>query len=90
MKILSFIKWQWNKWAFWQKCFIVGSSFAGAALTAPEPYITYLATIPIAIIFGFTFKWYVWDGVITSYKEFKQEQQDLFTKIKNSDDLEKT
>ncbi len=85
MKLFSFIKWQWNKFEFWQKLWMVGAAFFGAGLASPDHIRPYLIAVPVCIILGSTLKWFLWDSVFNSWKEFQKEQQSLFEKIKNSD-----
>ena len=84
-EILEFISWQWRKWEIWQKSYIIGAFFLGAGVVAPEPYSTYLITIPMIMLFLWTSKWLVWDQLKTSWIKYRTEKQELFTNIKNSD-----
>jgi len=84
-EVINFIVWQWNKWEFWQKCFICSCSFIGASLVAPQPYAQFLGMIPMGVVFVFTFKWWVWDGAKEQWIKYKTEKQKLFTTIKDSE-----
>lgn len=84
-EILKFLAWQWRKWEFWQKCFIVSAPLMGASIAAPEAWRIYLAAIPMLVAFGFTFKWFVWDGVRSSWRKYCEERNKLFGVIKDSD-----
>jgi hypothetical protein len=81
-EILLFIKWQWNKWEFWQKCFMFGAFFFGMGLGLPKPYQTYVLAVPLVIFFMSTFKWFVWDGVVNAWKSYKKEKSEMFSVIK--------
>lgn len=83
--IINFIRWQWRKWDLWQKCFIVGAFFGGSGFVAPAPYGTYILMIPTALLFVFTFKWWMWDSTVESYKKYQAEKSNLFETIKTSD-----
>jgi hypothetical protein len=84
-EIVNFLKWQWNKFEFWQKCFVGSSFFVGSALVAPSPYNLWLSYIPMIVVFGFLTKWMIWDGVRSSWLKYKQERNSLLTTIKQSD-----
>ncbi len=84
-EIVGFLKWQWNKFEFWPKCFVVSSSFIGASIVAPEPVNRWLFAVPMIVVFGFTTKWFVWDGVKASWQKYKEDRNSLLTTIKESD-----
>lgn len=83
-ELLDFIKWQWSRWEFWQKCYIVGAFFAGAGVFAPRPYDFYLLGIPMIVLFVWCGKWMVWDQVKSSWDKYQTEKQGLFPTIKDS------
>ncbi len=83
--IVNFIQWQWNKYEFWQKCFVGSSAFFGAALVAPAPYNQYLSLVPMFVVFSFMSKWLIWDGAKSQWNKYKEEKQNLFNTIKESD-----
>jgi hypothetical protein len=83
-EVLEFIRWQWSKWELWQKGYIICAFFMGAGVVAPRPYDIYLFAIPITVLFVWTGKWLVWDGLMTSWNKFQTEKQELFTTIKDS------
>ena len=83
-EVLDFISWQWSKWEFWQKGFIVGAFFAGAGVFAPKPYDAYLFAIPMIVMFVWCSKWWAWDQLIESWNKYKTEKRELFTNIKDS------
>ncbi len=83
-EILNFIQWQWNKFEFWQKCFIFSSSFFGAALVADQPYASYLSMVPMFIVGLFMLKWAIWDGTKSAWEKYKKEKSELFQTIKES------
>lgn len=84
-EIINFIVWQWNKWEFWQKCFICSSVFFGASIAAEPPYSQYLSIIPVLVAFAFMCKWWVWDGCKEQWRKYQAEKDGLFTKIKDSE-----
>lgn len=85
MKLFQFVKWQWNKWKTWQKFFMAGAFIVGVGVGAPEPYDVWLVTIGCVLIYGWAFKWMVWDTFKSSYNQFLKERQGLLDTIKNSD-----
>lgn len=84
-EVFKFIAWQWRKWEFWQKCFILTAPLMGASVTAPKPWDQYLAVLPMLVVFGFMCKWWIWDGVVRSWNSYKEDRNQLLTTIKNSD-----
>ena len=82
-ELISFIKWQWNKWEFWQKSFIVSAAFFGAGVTAPSPYSYYLLMIPTSVTLFWMLKWVIWDGTRTAWLNYKKEKANLFNTIKD-------
>jgi hypothetical protein len=83
--ILCFIRWQWNKWETWQKFYILGAFLFGMAAVLPQPYSHFVGSIPVIMLFLTVGKWWIWDPLQSAYSEFKNERQNLFEVIKNSD-----
>lgn len=81
-ELINFIKWQWNKWEFWQKSFILSSLLFGAGAVAEPPYSIYLFVIPAAVILFWATKWLVWDGTRRAWLDYKKEKADLFHTIR--------
>lgn len=82
MEIFRWIRWQWRQWEMWQKAFVMAMVFLGMALTGPSPLDLYFAAVGIIIVFGFTFKWFVYDVVKDSYTKYKRQRDELFNTIK--------
>jgi hypothetical protein len=82
MEILNFLKWQWNKWQFWQKCYIFGACLLGAGVVAPEPYSLYLFAVPVTMLVVWTGKWMLWDQAVESWNTYKKEKSSLFDTIR--------
>lgn len=80
--IVLFLQWQWNKFQFWQKCFIFSSFFFGGALVAEPPYVFYFTLVPLIVVFGFAFKWFFIDPTLEAWKKFQDEKENLFSTIK--------
>ena len=84
-EIVNFLKWQWQKFEFWQKCFVISSFFMGAGIAAPESVRHLLLAVPLIVVFGFMTKWFIWDGIHSSWVKYKEERNSLLTTIKQSD-----
>ena len=84
-EIFGFIAWQWSKWEFWQKMFIVSMCMFGVAVFLPNPYDVYVVGALMFVTLGWTFKWAVWDNLKVSWQKYKQERNKLFKTIKDSD-----
>lgn len=84
-EIFNFVAWQWKKFEFWQKSFIVSSAFFGAAIAAPEPWRVWLSMVPMVVVFSYMTKWLIWDGIKSAWERYKKEKEGLFDTIKDSD-----
>lgn len=81
----GFLKWQWQKFEFWQKCFIISSFFVGCSIFAPQPFARWLFIVPMLVVTAFMIKWVVWDGFRSGWEKYKQDRNSLLTTIKESD-----
>ena len=84
-EIIGFIAWQWRKWELWQRIFICNMFVFCVAIMLPNPYDVYMVLTLMAIAWGWTFKWAVWDNVQANWLKYKQERNKLFKTIKDSD-----
>jgi hypothetical protein len=84
-EVVDFILWQWNKWEFWQKCFVVGAFFFGLGLGLPEPYGHYVLALPVTAWFVAVGKWWIWNPLKDNWAAYKKEKRELFSTIKESD-----
>ena len=84
-EIFGFIAWQWRKWELWQRIFIVSMTVFVGAVFLPEPYDIYVVSALMFATLGWTFKWAVWDNLKVSWQKYKQERNQLFKTIKDSD-----
>lgn len=80
----NFLVWQWQRWQLWQRLWIVGAGFFGAAIVAPDHMQIYLFAVPVIIVVGCTFKWWLWDSVRASYAEYRRERDTLLDRIRDS------
>ena len=85
MKIFSFIKWQWNRWNIGIKFLIFSILVIIGSVIAPSPIDKYLLGSGLLITLTLQMKWFIWDSIKSSYKKYQEEQQHLFTIIKESD-----
>jgi len=86
-ELWSFLTWQWTKFEFWQKCWIVSAAFFGAALVSEPPYVFYLSLVPMIVVLGSMLKWVIWDGSKSQWERYQKEKKELLDTIKNSDNL---
>jgi protein-S-isoprenylcysteine O-methyltransferase Ste14 len=84
-EIVGFIAWQWRKWELWQKIFILNVFLFAVAVTLPNPYDVYIVGALMFAMLAWTLKWAVWDNVRANWQKYRQERNQLFTTIKNSD-----
>jgi hypothetical protein len=81
-EVLLFVKWQWRRWELWQKMFITGVFMLAVSWTLPEVYFIYVMNTAIVLVLAWTFKWAVWDNLVSSWNEYKNEKKKLFDVIK--------
>lgn len=84
-EFLNFVVWKWQKWEFWQRCFVGSLLFYIASVFAPAPYSIYLSAVPMVVVFSFIFKWWFIDQAIKTWNDYKAEKEKLFTTIKDSE-----
>lgn len=80
--ILTFLQWQWRKWEFWQKCYILSAPLLGAGLAVDDPYRSYLVAVPVLICFTFMIKWFIIEPIKSSWTRFQEDKKNLFNTIK--------
>ena len=85
MKIYAFMKWQYAKLQTWQKSYLVGAMLVGSGMGISTPTGVYVSAIGTSILLFWVIKWAIWDSLKTSYSKFNEEQNALFTAIKESD-----
>jgi len=84
-EVFYFLQWQWRRFEFWQKMFILAAGLAGSSTTAPEPYDRWLGVSGAAIILFFFAKWAIWDGVRSAWANY-QEEKDKVIRILSAED----
>lgn len=81
MKFLSFLRWKYRQSTFGDICWWAGAGFIGAALGSGNNFLLIIGLILWSCIFAKI----LIDHYRKEYEEFKQEQNQLFKTIKNSD-----
>lgn len=81
MKIWSFLRWKFNQTTFEDFCWWTGAGLIGAGAGADSKFL---------LIIGAIFWMCIFSSILIKhyrkeYDEFKQEQNQLFDTIKNSD-----
>jgi Kef-type K+ transport system membrane component KefB len=82
--LFGYISWVWRNWELWQRSFIIGMMLQGASVFTSKPYDMILSAIGFGIIMFWLGKWWIVDMLMTSYKKYKQQQEDLFKTIKGN------
>lgn len=82
MKILNFIVWQWQKFQVWQKLFFLCFLLLGVSTTAPDHIRIWMLSLAMIIPLFFVCKWWIWDGVKDSWKQYQDEQKKILDIIK--------
>jgi hypothetical protein len=85
MKFWPFLKWQWNRMEFWMKSYLFAMTMIGIGVATDNPSSKYFFSLGICILCFWAIKWFIFDEIKRSYDEFKKEQNNLFSQIKNSD-----
>lgn len=85
MDLLNFVKWQWNKFEFWQKTFLISILLMFSSLFFDPPNNFLIIMAGFSIVTFWTVKWFVFDVLVKSYSSFQKEKATLFEKIKESD-----
>lgn len=73
-EVFYFLQWQWRKFEFWQKMFILAMAFVGASTTAPDPYDKWLGLCGAFIVLFFFAKWLFWDGTKQAWNSYQEEK----------------
>lgn len=84
MEIIKFLKWQWQRFELWQKLFIFSGFLGGAGLVSDEPLRHWFLGAAALIYLGYIFKWAIWDGIKSSWHNYKQHRNELLTTIRDS------
>ena len=87
MEIFRWLSWQWRQFETWQKAWIVGCMFVGASIgtNSERMRMIYLA-VPITIFLCYTFKWWIYEPAMNSWKEYKKQKETLFDTIRGDKD----
>ena len=76
-EVFYFLLWQWRKWEFWQKGWIVACFVFGAGLGSSHPYRVYLIGAPLIFFCTYALKWMFWDGVRDSWLRYQKEKRQV-------------
>ena len=74
MKYLHFLQWKWQKASLTDKMWWIGLTFMMLGLVNDFKWILLAGGVIFFILF---FKFFVYDRIIESYKEYEQEQTQL-------------
>lgn len=85
MELLNFVKWQWNKFEFWQKTFLFSFFLMFLSLFFEHPNNFLIIAAGFSIVTFWTVKWFVIDVMVKNYSNYQKEKSTLFEKIKESD-----
>lgn len=76
-EVLYFLQWQWRKWEFWQKGWIIAAFVFGCGTTSADPYRAYLMGVPLLFVFSYMLKWMFWDGVKDAWLRYQKEKREV-------------
>ena len=83
--IFNFIGWQYRKLATWQKWYLFAGLLFGGGIGYTGSPNNWASIAGIVIIFSIMTKWFIWDPLTNSYKQYLEERNNLFQNIKESD-----
>lgn len=81
----NFITWGWKKLEVWQKLYVFAMILQIVGWISPNPYSIVFISIGLGIILSTMIKWFIWDSIKTSWKNYNKEKSQLFDTIKQSD-----
>lgn len=84
-EIFNFLQWRYRQLETWQKFWFLGAFFLGAGLGAEGLARTVFISVPFAIFFGYTFKWWIYEPIQNSWKEYKKQRDTLFDTIRGDE-----
>lgn len=85
MEIVKFCLWQWRRFDLWQRLLILVPLLTLINVFVPEPYQGWLTLIAGGILLILVISFVIVDGILPSWQRYRQERQQLFDRIKNSD-----
>ena len=85
-EVFNFLRWGYGNLQLWQKMFIFAMFLQGVGWTLGGEYGQYAVFAGISIVFGYLFKWAVWDSVKQSWANYKKHRNELLTTIRTSDE----
>lgn len=85
MKIISFLTWKIKQATFFDWLWALGSAVIGAGVVLYETHGSYLIITGVGIWLLILFFEVVIRGIKRDYKQFVNEQNELFNTIKHSD-----
>lgn len=84
-ELLGWLRWTWGNQETWQRWWIVGTFFIGAAVVSDGLIQKILWAVPVTIFVIYITKWCLWDAFWSSWAKYKQHRNELLSTIKNSD-----
>jgi uncharacterized membrane protein len=85
MEILYFLKWQFNKFNFYKKMFVLGCTLFGAALVAPQPYSAFLILSVLSCAVICLLKFVIWNSIRNSWMDYQYEKERLLDILSERD-----
>lgn len=76
-EVFYFLQWQWRKFEFWQKGWIIAAFVFGAGVVASDPYRRYLIVGPMIFFCVYALKWVFWDGVKDAWLRYQKEKREV-------------
>ena len=76
-EVFYFLQWQWRKWEFWQKGWIVCAFLFGMGLGMEGSMRPIFLGGPLLFIFSYMLKWMFWDSVRDSWLRYQKEKRQV-------------
>jgi hypothetical protein len=82
MEIFRWLRWQWRQFETWQKFWVLGCSFLGAGIMSDGLARKIFFAVPIMILLVYTFKWWIYEPAVSSWRKYKEQRDTLFDTIR--------
>ena len=81
--IFGFFAWQWGRLETWHKIYLAAVATVLLSVALDKPYNTYASYAGAGVMVLVALKWFVWDIVGDSYRNYRREKEKIFDIIKD-------
>ena len=83
-ELYEFTQWQWRRFELWQKIYMFAMIMILVSLVVPESWRIWPLSVGMITVSAFMLKWFVWDALRNSYRQYRKEKLGLLDTIKHS------